>query len=27
LRGRTAFEDGKILVEKGFGKNVRKLKG
>jgi dihydroorotase-like cyclic amidohydrolase len=25
LRGRTAFEDGKILVEKGFGKNVRKL--
>ena len=23
LRGRTAFEDGKILVEKGFGKNVR----
>jgi carbamoyl-phosphate synthase/aspartate carbamoyltransferase/dihydroorotase len=23
LRGRTAFEDGKILVEKGFGRNVR----
>lgn len=23
LRGRTAFEDGKILVEKGFGKNIR----
>ena len=24
LRGKTAFEDGKILVEKGYGKNVRK---
>ncbi len=23
LRGRTAFEDGKILVEAGYGKNVR----
>jgi dihydroorotase-like cyclic amidohydrolase len=23
LRGTTAFEDGKILVEQGFGKNVR----
>jgi dihydroorotase-like cyclic amidohydrolase len=23
LRGRTAFEDGKILVEKGYGRNVR----
>lgn len=23
LRGRTAFEDGKILVEPGYGKNVR----
>ena len=25
LRGRTAFEDGKILVEHGYGRNVRKL--
>ena len=25
LRGRTAFEDGKILVEPGFGKNIRFL--
>jgi carbamoyl-phosphate synthase/aspartate carbamoyltransferase/dihydroorotase len=24
LRGRVAFEDGKILVEQGFGKNMRK---
>ena len=23
LRGKTAFEDGKILVEQGYGKNVR----
>jgi dihydroorotase-like cyclic amidohydrolase len=23
LRGRTAFEDGKILVEKGYGQNIR----
>lgn len=23
LRGRTAFEDGKILVEPGYGKNIR----
>ncbi|MGA2490687.1 MAG: amidohydrolase family protein [Anaerolineales bacterium] len=23
LRGRTAFEDGKVLVEPGYGKNVR----
>jgi len=23
LRGKTAFEDGKVLAEKGFGKNVR----
>jgi carbamoyl-phosphate synthase/aspartate carbamoyltransferase/dihydroorotase len=23
LRGKAAFEDGKILVEKGFGKNIR----
>jgi carbamoyl-phosphate synthase/aspartate carbamoyltransferase/dihydroorotase len=23
LRGRTAFEDGKILVEAGYGKNIR----
>jgi len=23
LRGKTAFEDGKILVEKGYGQNVR----
>lgn len=23
LRGRIAFEDGKVLVEKGFGKNIR----
>ena len=23
LRGKTAFEDGKILVEKGYGRNVR----
>jgi carbamoyl-phosphate synthase/aspartate carbamoyltransferase/dihydroorotase len=23
LRGKTAFEDGKILVEKGFGRNIR----
>jgi dihydroorotase-like cyclic amidohydrolase len=23
LRGRTAFEDGKILVEQGYGRNVR----
>jgi carbamoyl-phosphate synthase/aspartate carbamoyltransferase/dihydroorotase len=27
LRGRTAFEDGKILVEPGFGKNIRLLEG
>ena len=25
LRGQVAFEDGKILVEKGYGKNVRGL--
>lgn len=24
LRGRTAFEDGRILVEKGYGQNIRK---
>ena len=24
LRGKTAFEDGKILVEAGYGKNVRR---
>ena len=24
LRGKTAFEDGKILVENGYGRNVRK---
>jgi|SRR5271157_3374574 len=24
LRGREAFKDGKVLVEKGFGKNVRR---
>lgn len=24
LRGKTAFEDGRILVEKGYGQNVRK---
>jgi carbamoyl-phosphate synthase/aspartate carbamoyltransferase/dihydroorotase len=24
LRGRTAFEDGKIWVEPGYGKNIRK---
>jgi dihydroorotase-like cyclic amidohydrolase len=23
LRGREAFKDGKILVEPGYGKNVR----
>jgi carbamoyl-phosphate synthase / aspartate carbamoyltransferase / dihydroorotase len=23
LRGRTAFEDGKILVEQGYGRNIR----
>lgn len=23
LRGQTAFEDGKVLVEEGFGKNIR----
>jgi carbamoyl-phosphate synthase/aspartate carbamoyltransferase/dihydroorotase len=23
LRGREAFKDGKVLAEKGFGKNVR----
>jgi hypothetical protein len=23
LRGQTAFENGKILVDKGYGKNVR----
>jgi len=23
LRGKTAFEDGKILVEKGYGRNIR----
>ena len=23
LRGRTAFEDGKILAEKGYGQNIR----
>ena len=23
LRGRTAFEDGKVLVEAGYGKNIR----
>ena len=27
LRGQTAFEDGEILVEPGFGKNVRSQKG
>jgi dihydroorotase-like cyclic amidohydrolase len=27
LRGKTAFEDGKILVEPGFGKNIRLLEG
>jgi len=26
LRGQTAFEDGKILVEPGFGKNIRSWK-
>src|SRR5215207_7525219 len=26
LRGKTAFEEGKILVEPGFGKNIRLLK-
>jgi dihydroorotase-like cyclic amidohydrolase len=25
LRGREAFKDGKVLAEKGYGKNVRKL--
>jgi len=25
LRGQVAFKDGEVLVEKGFGKNVRKL--
>lgn len=25
LRGKTAFEDGKILAEAGFGKNIRKV--
>jgi carbamoyl-phosphate synthase/aspartate carbamoyltransferase/dihydroorotase len=25
LRGKTAFEDGKILVEPGYGRNVRNL--
>ncbi|MEP6896545.1 MAG: hypothetical protein ABI986_13135, partial [Chloroflexota bacterium] len=25
LRGKVAFEDGKILVEQGYGRNVRKL--
>jgi len=24
LRGKTAFEDGKILVERGYGQNIRK---
>ena len=24
LRGKTAFEDGKVLVEQGYGRNVRK---
>ncbi|MFT3890315.1 MAG: hypothetical protein QM730_01665 [Anaerolineales bacterium] len=24
LRGKTAFEDGKILVEPGYGENIRK---
>jgi dihydroorotase-like cyclic amidohydrolase len=24
LRGKTAFENGKILAEKGYGKNIRK---
>jgi dihydroorotase-like cyclic amidohydrolase len=23
LRGQTAFEDGKVLVEAGYGKNIR----
>jgi carbamoyl-phosphate synthase / aspartate carbamoyltransferase / dihydroorotase len=23
LRGKVAFEDGKVLVEKGYGQNVR----
>jgi carbamoyl-phosphate synthase/aspartate carbamoyltransferase/dihydroorotase len=27
LRGKTAFEDGKIFVEAGYGRNVRKLEG
>jgi carbamoyl-phosphate synthase/aspartate carbamoyltransferase/dihydroorotase len=26
LRGQTAFEDGKILVEQGYGRNVRNVK-
>jgi carbamoyl-phosphate synthase / aspartate carbamoyltransferase / dihydroorotase len=25
LRGRTAFEDGQVLVEQGYGKNVREI--
>jgi len=25
LRGQVAFEDGEVLVEQGYGKNVRKL--
>ena len=25
LRGRDAFKDGKVLAEKGFGKNVRNI--
>jgi carbamoyl-phosphate synthase/aspartate carbamoyltransferase/dihydroorotase len=24
LRGKTAFEDGKVLVEQGYGRNIRK---
>jgi carbamoyl-phosphate synthase/aspartate carbamoyltransferase/dihydroorotase len=24
LRGKTAFEDGKILVKPGYGENIRK---
>ena len=26
LRGKTAFEDGKVLVEPGWGRNVREIK-
>jgi hypothetical protein len=25
LRGKTAFEDGKVLAEPGYGRNIREI--